>query len=78
MKELTLKHYVEWAKKLTKEYAKTHKGRNDLEKECIKKGYLVNKLGEMYSSVLPSEKDNLGIFALDKSSGFKGGFTYIR
>ena len=54
MKELTLKHYVEWAKKLTKEYAKTHKGRNDLEKECIKKGYLVKKLGEMYSSVLPS------------------------
>lgn len=74
-----LTKWIEVAKSWTAEYAKTHKGRNKLEKECIKKGYLIKRLGEIIPDCHNDEKNKLGIFALDKhNKSNKIKFTYIR
>lgn len=75
----TLKNCINIAKKLTKNYAKKHKGRNKLEKECIEKGYLVKKLGDVFKDTIESEKDKLALIALDFNTFTrKGGFIVIR
>jgi len=67
-----LLHWVEYAKWLTADYAKTHKGRNALEKECIKKGYLITSLN------LLGEKGNRKIlWALHKSPRSKNNWVPI-
>ena len=67
----TLQGCVKWAKGLTAKYAKTHKGRNALEKECIKKGYVVARLSQIYKNV--NERDKLGVFALTSETYREGG-----
>ena len=77
--EAGLTHWVNVAKKLTARYAKTHKGRNALEKKCLAKGFIVARLGEVFKDCNEAEKNKLGIFALDFNLVHrKGGFTYIR
>lgn len=79
MKNFTLKNCIKIAKAYTKAYAKNHVGRNTLEKECIKKGYLIKRLGEIYPDCIESEKNKLGLIALDFNSVHrKGEFIIIR
>lgn len=79
MNNFTLTNCINIAKALTKNYAKKHKGRNKLEKECIKKGYLVKKLGDVFKDTIASEKDKLALIALDFNTFTrKGSFTIIR
>lgn len=74
-----MKDWVEVAKKWTARYAKTHKGRNTLEKECIKKGYVVARYGEIFKDCIESERNRLGIFALDFNTFHrKGGFVLVK
>ena len=47
IKELTLMQCVDIARKLTARYARTHRGKNTLERKCIEKGYLVCRRGEI-------------------------------
>ena len=58
--------WIRVAKSMTAKYAKNHKGRNKLEKECLEKGYLIKKLGEMSPDCREDEKNKLVIFALEK------------
>jgi hypothetical protein len=75
---------IEVAEKITSNYARTHKGKNKLEKECIKQGYLIKKYKEIFkfcieSEKIESEKEKTGVFALDFNSMLrKGGFILIR
>lgn len=76
---LTLSDSINIAKKWTSRYAKNHVGRNELEKECIKKGYLIKRYGEIFPDCIESQKNKLGVFALDFNSCHrKGGFVPIR
>lgn len=79
--KMGLIEWVEVAKKWTSEYAKTHKGRNKLEKECIKKGYLIKKMNEIIPDCREDEKNKLGLFALQMNicgKQPKNHFVYIR
>ena len=70
---------VKLAKRWTARYAKNHKGRNILEKECIEKGYLVKRIGEVFPDCIKEEKNKLGVFALDFNIIHrKGEFVLIR
>ena len=75
----TLKGCVSIARSFTARYAENHKGRNALEKECIQKGYIIRKYGDVFPYVPESQKNKLGIFALDFNIVHrKGGFVAIR
>jgi len=56
--------YIAWAKTRTAEYAKTHKGRNTLERECIKNGYISIEPSKLDPKVKSNGKM---IFALSKN-----------
>lgn len=58
-------HWIAWAKSLTAEYAKTHKGRNALERECIEKGYIIIEPKKLDMSVTDNRKM---VFALSKNT----------
>ena len=76
---LSLSESIEVAKVITSNYARTHKGKNKLEKECIKQGYLIKKYKEIFKFCIESEKEKTGVFALDFNSMLrKGGFILIR
>ena len=65
-----LSHWIEVAKKITKEYAKTHKGRSQREKDCIKKGYAIFSLYEIDPDKYCHEYDKeKSLYALYKSKG---------
>ena len=75
----SLKNCVRIAKRFTKRYAKNHVGRNALEKECIKKGYIIKKLGQVFPDCAECEKNKLALLALDFNTFHrKGGFVVIR
>lgn len=75
----TLNGCITVAKNLTNIYKKNHVGKNELEKECIRKGYIVKRYGEIFSDCLESEKNKMGIFALTFNSYHKkGGFVLVR
>lgn len=77
--EMGLEKWIEAAKSITARYAKNHKGRNNLEKECIRKGYLVRKVGEMFPDVADDQKDITGVFALEYDiTSHKGMFAWVR
>lgn len=76
---LTLTNCVNIAKNWTAKYAETHKGRNALEKECIRKGYIVRKYGEVFPDCADIQKNKIGVFALNFNIiSRKGGFVAIR
>ena len=77
--QLTFLDSIKIAKRLTSNYARTHKGRNELEKECITKGYLIKKYSEIFKDCIESEKNKTGVFALDFNTIHrKGGFILVR
>lgn len=70
---------VHLAKLLTKRYAQNHVGRSALEKECIKKGYIIKRLGQVFPDCIESEKGKMALLALDFNSFHrKGGFVVVR
>lgn len=70
---------IEVAKKMTADYARTHKGKNKLEKECIEKGYLIRQKKEIFSNCIESEKEKIGVFALQFNLIHrKGCFVLVR
>lgn len=75
----SLKNCVWTAKQFTKHYAENHVGRNALEKECIRKGYVIKRLGQVFPGCIESEKNKLALLALDFNTLHrKGGFVVIR
>lgn len=67
------------AKRMTKSYSKNHVGKTRLEKECIKKGYLVKRYKEIFADCIEEEREKHGVFALSFNSvAHKGGFVLVR
>ena len=73
---MTMAQCVKVAKALTDIYARTHKGRNALERECIAKGYLVRRPCDVFTG----EKDErLRLFAMDfNGMTRRGGLVMMR
>lgn len=72
------KDFIEMAKRYTQNYAENHKGRNTLEKRCIKNGYLIMKTENIFPNCSDSQRGKLHIFALDFNIvHHKGGFIMI-
>lgn len=79
VKKMGLKDWVDSAKRITYRYSLTHKGRNAKEKACINKGYLVERIGDIFPDVPDCQKNKLGIFALTMNEySRKGGFLLVR
>lgn len=60
----TKEEWIAYAKGLTARYAKTHKGRNELERKCIREGYIVIEPKELGTSLFDERKM---IFALSQN-----------
>lgn len=62
-------NWIEVAKKFTAEYAKTHKGRNELERRCIRDGYLIIEANKLDKTCMD---DGRYLFALSKNTSGSG------
>lgn len=72
------KDFIEMAKRYTQRYAENHKGKNELEKKCIKNGYLIMKTEKIFPDCSENQRGKLHIFALDFNIvHHKGGFIMI-
>lgn len=54
----SFKDCVRIAKQLTKHYAENHVGRNALEKECLRKGYIIKRWGRFFQIVQKVKRTN--------------------
>lgn len=74
-----LSYWIDVAKNMTNEYAKTHKGRSKREKDCLKKGYAIFSLYDIKPDEFCNKYDKEKVlYALNQSKGNNPNWFPIR